>query len=54
MIKNETQVLDAIEKYVKDYTHQEIAQYKRNMIALSRNCAFLSFLMKSEMKLKGF
>ena len=54
IIKNETQVLDAIESILRIYTHQQVAQHKRNTIALFRNSAFLSFLTMSEMNLKEF
>ena len=34
-------------------SHQQVAQHKRNMIALFGNCTFLSFLRKSETNLKA-
>jgi len=54
IIKNQTQVLDAIEKYFNDlYTSASSATQEEYDIPLFRNCTFLSFLMKSIMNSKA-
>ena len=48
LLKTRPRFWTLLKSILRIYIHLQVAQHKRNTIALFRNCAFLSFLTKSE------